>query len=215
MACYRDGGCGPYEMRSCSECPASKPDYAKRYDRPEVPTEKAQVEPQFHLEFRFLNHRPVSVNDAYIPTARKRKKGGGGFGGAFLRKSFDLIQWQEMVKKTFDEEFFYSKSSIALIAEWINNMNIGAKLILKISMPEEEYWNLEHELHRNDASNFIKAIEDSIFSNIGIDDTRTIRLEVEKGYNEDGVWYVEAHLTDTSIDNKINAETRRAYFDGE
>lgn len=30
MACYRNGGCGPYEMRSCSECPASKPEYAVR-----------------------------------------------------------------------------------------------------------------------------------------------------------------------------------------
>ena len=30
MACYRNGGCGPYENRSCSECPASKPEYARR-----------------------------------------------------------------------------------------------------------------------------------------------------------------------------------------
>ena len=27
VACYRNGGCGPYEMYSCSECPASKSDY--------------------------------------------------------------------------------------------------------------------------------------------------------------------------------------------
>jgi len=27
MACYREGGCGPYENRPCSECPASKPEY--------------------------------------------------------------------------------------------------------------------------------------------------------------------------------------------
>jgi len=27
MACYRNGGCGPYEMYSCNECPASKSDY--------------------------------------------------------------------------------------------------------------------------------------------------------------------------------------------
>lgn len=30
MSCYRDGGCGPYEMCSCSECPASKPEYRIR-----------------------------------------------------------------------------------------------------------------------------------------------------------------------------------------
>lgn len=31
--CYRKGGCGPYEMRSCNECPASKPEYAERYNK--------------------------------------------------------------------------------------------------------------------------------------------------------------------------------------
>lgn len=32
MTCYRQGGgCGPYEMSSCGECPASKPEYAERY----------------------------------------------------------------------------------------------------------------------------------------------------------------------------------------
>lgn len=31
MKCYRSGGCGPYEMYSCNECPASKPEYLKRY----------------------------------------------------------------------------------------------------------------------------------------------------------------------------------------
>ena len=30
MKCYRDGGCGPYEMYSCADCPASKPEYAAR-----------------------------------------------------------------------------------------------------------------------------------------------------------------------------------------
>lgn len=28
MTCYRNGGCGPYEMCACNECPASRPEYA-------------------------------------------------------------------------------------------------------------------------------------------------------------------------------------------
>lgn len=36
MACYRSGGCGPYEMRSCSECPASKPEYMRRQICPDA-----------------------------------------------------------------------------------------------------------------------------------------------------------------------------------
>lgn len=170
----------------------------------------------FHLEFRFVNYKPVSVNDAYIPTARKRKKG-GGFGGAYLRKSWQLEQWQKAVDQAFSEEVFYSADYIALVSSYINNYNIGVKFILKVSIPKEEYWNEsnEFELYRHDASNFIKAIEDSICSNLGIDDKRTIKLEVEKGYNEDYVWYIEVHLMSTSIDNKIDIDTRRAQINVE
>lgn len=39
--CYRTGGCGPYEMYSCSECPASKPEYTKRYII--IPTSKKPI----------------------------------------------------------------------------------------------------------------------------------------------------------------------------
>ena len=37
MRCYRKGSCGPYEMLSCSECPASKPEYALRGSSPSLP----------------------------------------------------------------------------------------------------------------------------------------------------------------------------------
>lgn len=33
MNCYRAGGCGPYEMRSCGECPASKESYLRRREK--------------------------------------------------------------------------------------------------------------------------------------------------------------------------------------
>ena len=33
MACYKIGGCGAYEMYSCSECPASKPEYLNRNNK--------------------------------------------------------------------------------------------------------------------------------------------------------------------------------------
>lgn len=33
MNCYKDGGCGVYEMYSCYECPASKPEYLKKKGR--------------------------------------------------------------------------------------------------------------------------------------------------------------------------------------
>ena len=45
MRCYRSGGCGPYENRSCTECPASKPSYLERGKKKET----AQSEPQKKL----------------------------------------------------------------------------------------------------------------------------------------------------------------------
>lgn len=171
---------------------------------------------KINLTFKFCNFKPVSTNDMYIPTARKRKKGGGGFGGAFLRKSDALKDWQYKIQKAFDEEFFYSKDYLAKLASWVNGLSLGLKLDLKVSIPEEEYWNSEDfTLYRNDASNFIKSIEDSIARGIGIDDTRNIKLSVEKGYNEDGIWYIEAHLSETSIDNRIDVDIENAYYNQE
>ena len=168
------------------------------------------------LTFKFCNFKPVSVNDAYVPTARKRKKYGGGFGGAFLRKSDALKDWQWKIQKSFDDEFFYPKDYLYQLASWVNGMSVGIQLNLKVSIPEEEYWNSEDfTLYRNDASNFIKAIEDSIAKGIGIDDTRNIRVSVEKGYNEDGIWYIEAHLSETSINNKIDVDINNAYYNQE
>lgn len=36
MPCFREGGCGPYENLSCSECPASRPEYIKTYNIPTI-----------------------------------------------------------------------------------------------------------------------------------------------------------------------------------
>lgn len=30
MTCYREGGCGPFEMYSCNVCPASRPEYLQK-----------------------------------------------------------------------------------------------------------------------------------------------------------------------------------------
>lgn len=46
MQCYRDGGCGPYEGLSCTECPASKPDYKQRN---KTKTDKPTSEKKPHI----------------------------------------------------------------------------------------------------------------------------------------------------------------------
>ena len=43
MKCYRKGGgCGPYEMLSCGDCPASKPEYVMGY-QPSIKTHADRV----------------------------------------------------------------------------------------------------------------------------------------------------------------------------
>ena len=55
MKCYRDGGCGPYEMYSCSECPASKPDYKKVKDHPPYLDYPKERKKQTNVEKYFRN----------------------------------------------------------------------------------------------------------------------------------------------------------------
>ena len=45
MRCYRSGGCGPYENRSCTECPASKPSYLERGKKKEIVQSEPQKKP--------------------------------------------------------------------------------------------------------------------------------------------------------------------------
>lgn len=39
MKCYREGGCGPYEMYSCSKCPWSKKEYYLKQIKKEIKEE--------------------------------------------------------------------------------------------------------------------------------------------------------------------------------
>ncbi len=40
MKCYRNGGCGPYEMYSCHECPCSKKEYLLKRLKEEIKYKK-------------------------------------------------------------------------------------------------------------------------------------------------------------------------------
>lgn len=63
MNCYRKGGCGPYEMYSCYECPASKPEYAQRYIL------QSKLDPETVKKLHELCLKVPTVND-YLEPAR-------------------------------------------------------------------------------------------------------------------------------------------------
>lgn len=58
MSCYRNGGCGPYENRSCSECPANKPEYAKKNN---LSTPRRTYNKKYTLDKieEFNGHNPI------------------------------------------------------------------------------------------------------------------------------------------------------------
>lgn len=59
MACYRDGGCGPYEHLSCSECQASRPEYLTKPAEKSVPKEEEnpRMVKKFYISDWHYNHK--------------------------------------------------------------------------------------------------------------------------------------------------------------
>lgn len=166
------------------------------------------------LTFRIVGFQPTSTNDMYMPYWKKRKWGNRkGKKSMSFRRSDALIEWQDFIAKMFEEDILYDKDYLYKEASFVYGMGKGIEMWMKISIPKEEYYKLsDMSLKKHDTNNFPKSIEDAIFAGLQIDDKITIRSHTEKGYNEDGVWYVEVHLKDTSIHNRIDVETRNAYI---
>lgn len=70
MVCYREGGCGPYENRSCNECPASKPEYAARKEEVSTDKHKSRIcellEVDVGERFRVESDSCVLYSDAFV-----------------------------------------------------------------------------------------------------------------------------------------------------
>ena len=65
ITCYRNGGCGPYEMCSCYECPASKSDYVQVKTAPKPQTNADRIRSmtdeelaEFLTEYRCVHKAP-------------------------------------------------------------------------------------------------------------------------------------------------------------
>lgn len=161
------------------------------------------------LKFKFIGYEPCSTNDMYIPTAR-----GYSRKGAFLRRSDKLIQWQDLVQKAYNEEVFYTKEYLKNVSKEINSKNLGLEFDLQVSMPENDYWFKNHNLKKNDASNYIKAIEDSICSIVGYDDSHNTVVHIVKGYNKDGIWKIEVTIKENILDRKLEILNEGGYING-
>ena len=68
ITCYRNGGCGPYEMRSCYECPASKSDYVQVKTAPKPQTNADRIRAMSDEELaRYLDGVKQSTYNCTMP----------------------------------------------------------------------------------------------------------------------------------------------------
>lgn len=161
------------------------------------------------LEFRIINYQPCSVNDAYIATA---KRGNSRYRSAYYRKSPELIKWQEFINKLFEEEFFYTKKQLEEFTNYLESNDYFIEFRLTLSMPEDVFFTKDKkDIRALDASNYIKAIEDSIAKNIGIDDKYNLKVSSTKTYNEDKVWYILVEIIPCKVD-AVNVDIVNAYI---
>lgn len=164
------------------------------------------------LEFNFSGYRLVSTNDMYVPTAVKSKKTGRYH--SFLRKSSKLIDFQSAVNNYFSSDnLAYSKDYLSKVAEIIESNKVGMVLEIHIQIPEDEYKSSSGKYLRNDTSNFIKAIEDAVCSNIGYDDTYNEVVIASKMISLDNQWRVSISIyPNNSSTNKYKDNASIKYY---
>lgn len=139
-----------------------------------------------NLVMEFDNMYPISTNDMYEPTYHRTKH------YSYLRKSSTLLEFQDNMKlrlskyesdiKTFIE---YSKSKFT---------HLGLKLTIWIGM-NDILLKTSDNLRGYDTSNYIKALEDSISTALGIDDRYNMEVKAIK-YKIDSkeTWYTVIQL---------------------
>lgn len=124
MNCYRNGGCGPYEMLSCSECPASKPDY-QQYKV--IKCENCA----------FLDHRVGYCKKCNAMVAGTERELVCEFAEEKQKTNWDLLR--EMSANEFSHAFWailkqsqwYTDSRVWL-REWLNAVPAGGMLDLQM-----------------------------------------------------------------------------------
>ena len=61
MNCYKSGGCGVYENRSCDECPASKPEYLNRKESLKKIEESLKKRDRFIEDVKSCDYQRLGV----------------------------------------------------------------------------------------------------------------------------------------------------------
>lgn len=137
----------------------------------------------FIIEFEISEPKLVSVNDQYMHPVRKTKSGRYT---SYVCKSPSLKELQSFYKEVLSDKIL--DEDLKRYKEFLSEVpRSGIQLSLEIGLPERE-------IYEHDASNFVKALEDSISVRTSIDDSRNLRVIVEKQYTEDSSWMLKVRL---------------------
>ena len=119
----------------------------------------------------------------YMPRPKKR--------GAYLTRSVHLREFQDAMREYLIEAI--SDEEVASLKEELKNPKMVIHLRIKYGFESSTFF-------REDASNYVKAIEDCISRRIGIDDSRNCKVYVEKELSEETEAQIELETYELPFD---------------
>ena len=150
----------------------------------------------------------VSTNEMYRPTVNRKTH------HCFFRKSNELQAFQDAMRRLFESETICTKSDLE---EFYNCNKNSTKLVLllKIYLPKSKYCieNNPDKLAKSDCSNFIKSIEDSIASWLGIDDRYNESIVCTKTIHPKNKYGFIAILSSSDYYNKVGELFNRISYE--
>lgn len=119
------------------------------------------------IEFEIVNPKLISTNDMYMHPVKKCKNGRYT---SYTCKAPYLKELQEFYQEKLgelirDEDIEILKSEVS--------KDVGVKLEIELGIPKLS-------IYANDASNFIKSLEDCVVNRIGIDDKYNLEVSISK-----------------------------------
>lgn len=140
------------------------------------------------IEFLLVNPALMSTNDMYMHPVRKCKDGRYR---SYVCKAPYLKTLQEYYKDKLStsvpDEFILDAQEFIKIQE-----SSGLELTIQVGIPSKE-------IYEHDVSNFIKSLEDCISTRLSIDDSRNIKVSIEKLTSHDDNWYLKVYIGPYSI----------------
>ena len=118
----------------------------------------------------------VSTNEMYVPHPYRGGK------GAYLSKSGPLNKFQNQMHDVLNEVI--TDSEVNQIRKELENDQFAINLKIKYGLESSRFFS-------EDSSNYIKAVEDCLSQRLDIDDSRNVKVSIEKELTESQIVSIE------------------------